>query len=108
MSQSLLNKGDSVIVSSLAHYTEFLAVEVAGGVVREVPLDEKNIVTAEATAQKIEEAGQLLGVQVLDNIVLARDGYCSMREGGWRTQMESLLAEILAQAAGGEEDGSGK
>ena len=55
VTQSLVEKGDSVIVSSLAHYTEFLAVEVAGGVVREVALNEKNIVTAEATAQKIEE-----------------------------------------------------
>jgi Sep-tRNA:Cys-tRNA synthetase len=55
VAQSLVEKGDSVIVSSLAHYTEFLAVEVAGGVVREVPLDERNIVTAEATARKIEE-----------------------------------------------------
>ena len=34
---------------------KFLAVENAGGVIREVPLNEKNIVTAEATAQKIEE-----------------------------------------------------
>ena len=55
VTQSLLDKGDSVIVSSLAHYTEFLAIEVAGGGVREVPLDQKNVVTAEATAQKIEE-----------------------------------------------------
>ena len=52
---TLVGKGDSVIVSALAHYTEFLAVENAGGVVREVPLNAKNIVTAEATAQKIEE-----------------------------------------------------
>lgn len=52
---TLVEKGDSVIVSALAHYTEFLAVENAEGVVKEVPLNEKNIVTAEATAQKIEE-----------------------------------------------------
>jgi Sep-tRNA:Cys-tRNA synthetase len=52
---SLVEKGDSVIVSSLAHYTEFLAVEDAGGIVKEVPLNEKNIITAEATARKIEE-----------------------------------------------------
>lgn len=55
VTNTLVGKGDSVIVSALAHYTEFLAVENAGGVVREVPLNEKNIVTAEATAQKIEE-----------------------------------------------------
>lgn len=52
---TLVSKGDSVIVSALAHYTEFLAVENAGGVVKEVPLNEKNIVTGEATARKIEE-----------------------------------------------------
>ena len=52
---TLVNKGDSVIVSALAHYTEFLSVENAGGVVKEVPLNAKNIVTGEATAQKIEE-----------------------------------------------------
>ncbi|KQC13851.1 MAG: O-phospho-L-seryl-tRNA:Cys-tRNA synthase [Methanosaeta sp. SDB] len=61
VTQSLLEKGDAVIVSSLAHYTEFLAVEVAGGVVREVPLDENNLVTAEATAQKIEEVKVEMG-----------------------------------------------
>ncbi|NLD56888.1 MAG: O-phospho-L-seryl-tRNA:Cys-tRNA synthase [Methanomicrobiales archaeon] len=52
---TLVSKGDSVIVSALAHYTEFLSVENAGGIVREVPLNENNIVTGEATAQKIEE-----------------------------------------------------
>ena len=52
---TLVSPGDTVIVSALAHYTEFLAVENAGGTVREVPLNEKNIVTGEATAQKIEE-----------------------------------------------------
>ena len=58
---SLVEKGDSVIVSSLAHYTEFLAVEAAGGVVREVPLNKNNIVTAENTAQKIEEVKKETG-----------------------------------------------
>jgi len=58
---SLVEKGDVVIVSSLAHYTEFLAVEVAGGVVREVPLNEGNVVTAEKTASKIEEAKRETG-----------------------------------------------
>jgi len=71
VTQSLVEKGDSVIVSSLAHYTEFLAVEVAGGVVREVALNEKNIVTAEATAQKIEdvkhESGELPKLIMIDH-----------------------------------------
>ena len=58
---SLVEKGDSVIVSSLAHYSEFLAVEDAGGVVREVPLGKENIVTGENTAQKIERVKQETG-----------------------------------------------
>jgi len=61
VANSLVEKGDSVIVSSLAHYTEFLAVEVAGGVVKEVPLNEDNVVTAENTAQKIEEVKKETG-----------------------------------------------
>ncbi|MDH7594356.1 MAG: O-phospho-L-seryl-tRNA:Cys-tRNA synthase [Methanomicrobiales archaeon] len=68
---TLVGKGDSVIVSALAHYTEFLAVENAGGVVREVPLDARNIVTAEATAQKIEdvrtETGKLPVLVMIDH-----------------------------------------
>lgn len=55
VTSTLVDPGDAVIVSALAHYTEFLAVENAGGVVKEVPLNDRNIVTAEATAQKIEE-----------------------------------------------------
>ena len=55
VASSLVQKGDPVIVSALAHYTEFLAVEQAGGLVREVPLSGGNLVTADATAAKIEE-----------------------------------------------------
>ena len=58
VTQSLVEKGDSVIVSSLAHYTEFLAVEVAGGIVMEVPLNNGNIITADAVAEKIEECAE--------------------------------------------------
>jgi Sep-tRNA:Cys-tRNA synthetase len=71
VTQSLVEKGDSVIVSSLAHYTEFLAVEVAGGVVKEVPQNESHVVTAEATAQKIEdvkkETGKLPALIMIDH-----------------------------------------
>jgi Sep-tRNA:Cys-tRNA synthetase len=55
VASTLVSKGAPVIVSALAHYTEFLAVEEAGGVVKEVPLDAGNRVTADATAEKIEE-----------------------------------------------------
>jgi Sep-tRNA:Cys-tRNA synthetase len=71
VASSLMGKGDAVIVSALAHYTEFLAVEEAGGIVKEVPLDGKNIVTAEATAQKIEdvhrETGKLPALVMIDH-----------------------------------------
>ena len=52
---SLAEKGDIVLVSALAHYTEFLAVENARAVVKEVPLNKDNVVTGDAVAQKIEE-----------------------------------------------------
>ena len=52
---SLAEKGDTVLVSALAHYTEFLAVENARAVVKEVPLNKDNVVTGDAVAQKIEE-----------------------------------------------------
>ncbi len=61
VASALVEKGDSVIVSALAHYTEFLAVEQAGGIVKEVPKNEKNIITAEATAQKIEDVKKETG-----------------------------------------------
>jgi Sep-tRNA:Cys-tRNA synthetase len=71
VTSSLVEKGDSVIVSALAHYTEFLAVENAGGVVKEVPLNGKNIVTADATAEKIEavtrETGALPTLVMIDH-----------------------------------------
>jgi Sep-tRNA:Cys-tRNA synthetase len=52
---SLAEKGDIVLVSALAHYTEFLAVENARAVVKEIPLNEDNIIIGEAVAQKIED-----------------------------------------------------
>jgi Sep-tRNA:Cys-tRNA synthetase len=68
---SVVRPGDTVIVSSLAHYTEFLAVEDAGAMVREVPLNKNNIITAEATAQKIEdvkkETGKLPALIMIDH-----------------------------------------
>lgn len=61
VTSSLVKKGDSVIVSALAHYTEFLAVEQAGGHVREIPLSASNLVTADATAATIEEVTRETG-----------------------------------------------
>jgi Sep-tRNA:Cys-tRNA synthetase len=71
VASTLVGPGDPVIVSALAHYTEFLAVEEAGGIVKEVPLDGKNIITADATAQKIEdvqrETGKLPALVMIDH-----------------------------------------
>ncbi|MQY54545.1 MAG: O-phospho-L-seryl-tRNA:Cys-tRNA synthase [Methanosarcinales archaeon] len=58
---SLIEKGDLVIVSDLAHYTEFLAVEIAGGVIKEVPSGSNHIVTGDAVAETIERAKEETG-----------------------------------------------
>ena len=52
---ALAEKGDTILVSALAHYTEFLAVENANAVVKEIPVNEKNVVTGDVVAQKIED-----------------------------------------------------
>lgn len=52
---ALVEKGDTILVSALGHYTEFLAVENARATVREVPANEAKIVTGDAVTQKIEE-----------------------------------------------------
>ena len=71
VASSLVKPGDTVIVSSLAHYTEFLAVEGAGGVVKEVPLNENNIITADAVADRIEdvtaETGKIPALIMIDH-----------------------------------------
>ena len=71
VASTIVNKNDSVIVSALAHYTEFLAVEAAGGIVKEIPVNEHNIVTADLTAEKIEavkrETGKLPVLVIIDH-----------------------------------------
>ncbi len=47
-------KGDPVIITALSHYTEVLSVERQGGVLLEIPKNSKNIITADAAAEKIE------------------------------------------------------
>jgi len=61
VTSSLLEKGDTVLVSDLAHYTEYLAVEIAGGVIKEVPSGEKNIISGDAVAEKIESVNEETG-----------------------------------------------
>jgi len=55
VARTYVDKGDPVILTSLSHYTEFLAVEESGGIAREIPAGADHIVTAEAAAQKAEE-----------------------------------------------------
>lgn len=69
---SIVERGDYVLVSAAAHYTEFLAVEDAGGIVSEVPLSDRGIVTGEAVADKIEklkgETGKLPKLILMDHV----------------------------------------
>ena len=72
VAHTYVNKGDPVLLSSLAHYTEFLAIEAAGGVAREIPANARNIVTADAAAEKIEEvkrgSGRLPVLLFIDHV----------------------------------------
>jgi Sep-tRNA:Cys-tRNA synthetase len=55
VANTYVRKGDPVLLTSLSHYTEFLAIEGTGGIVREIPQDAAHNITADATAIKIEE-----------------------------------------------------
>ena len=61
VAHTYVQKGDPVLLTALSHYTEFLAVEEAGGVAREIPADKDHIVTPDATATKIEEVKRETG-----------------------------------------------
>jgi Sep-tRNA:Cys-tRNA synthetase len=56
-----VQKGDPVLLTSLSHYTEFLAIEEAGGMPREIVADASHRVTADAAAMKIEEVRREYG-----------------------------------------------
>ncbi len=49
-----VGKGDPVLLTSLSHYTEFLAIEVNGGIPLEIPKNQANVITADAAAEKID------------------------------------------------------
>jgi Sep-tRNA:Cys-tRNA synthetase len=61
VAHTYVNKGDPVLLTSLSHYTEFLAVEEAGGVACEIPVGDGHIVTADAAAATIENAKRRYG-----------------------------------------------
>jgi Sep-tRNA:Cys-tRNA synthetase len=55
VANTYIKTGDPVLLTSLSHYTEFLAIEETGGIAREIPHDPAHKITADATAMKIEE-----------------------------------------------------
>ncbi len=55
VAQTYVRRGDPVLLTSLSHYTEFLATEEAGGIAREIPANETRMITPDAAAVKIEE-----------------------------------------------------
>jgi Sep-tRNA:Cys-tRNA synthetase len=67
-----VNRGDPVLLTSLSHYTEFLAIEEAGGIAREIPANGQKIVTADAAAAKIEtvkrESGRAPVLAFIDQV----------------------------------------
>ncbi len=61
VAHTYIQKGDPVLLTSLSHYTEFLAVEGSGGIACEIPANDHHIVTPDATAAKIEEIKKQFG-----------------------------------------------
>ncbi len=61
VADTYIGKGDPVLITALSHYTEVLAVEGRGGVIREIPKSDGNIITPEAAAGKIEEVVREFG-----------------------------------------------
>ncbi|MBU7031417.1 MAG: aminotransferase class V-fold PLP-dependent enzyme, partial [Theionarchaea archaeon] len=94
---SIVGKGDSVLLSSLAHYTEYLAIEQAGGIAREIPSAD-NRVTGEAYARKIEEVkketGRLPALIMLDHFDYMY-GNCHDVEGVGRVAREYDVPFLL-------------
>src|SRR5512136_718840 len=61
VAHTYVHKGDPVLLTSLSHYTEFLAVEETGGIPREIAADAGHRVSADAAAMKIEEVKREFG-----------------------------------------------
>nr|WP_321352476.1 O-phospho-L-seryl-tRNA:Cys-tRNA synthase [uncultured Methanoregula sp.] len=61
VAHTYVQKGDPVLLTSLSHYTEFLAVEESGGIPREIRVGDNKMVTPDAVAEKIEEIKREFG-----------------------------------------------
>ena len=72
VAHTYVHKGDPVLLTSLSHYTEFLAVEETGGIAREIPVDADHKVMPDATATKIEdikrEFGRVPALAFIDHV----------------------------------------
>jgi Sep-tRNA:Cys-tRNA synthetase len=55
VAHTYVRPGDPVLVTSYSHYTTFIAVEQAGGVIYEVPASPDHYITPDAVAERIEE-----------------------------------------------------
>jgi Sep-tRNA:Cys-tRNA synthetase len=61
VASTYVRKGDPVLITALSHYTEVLAVEATGGIPLEIPKTADNIITAEATSEKLEQVTREFG-----------------------------------------------
>jgi Sep-tRNA:Cys-tRNA synthetase len=61
VASALLGKGDVALIAEVGHYSLALAIESTGAEWREIPLNEKNIITDEKTQQKIESVKKETG-----------------------------------------------
>jgi Sep-tRNA:Cys-tRNA synthetase len=61
VAHTYVKPGDPVLLTALSHYTEFLAVEEAGGAPCEIPANADHKITPEAAAAKIDEVKKKFG-----------------------------------------------
>lgn len=61
VADTYVEKGDPVLITALSHYTEVLAIESRGGLIREIPKTAENLITPDATAGKIEDVTRETG-----------------------------------------------
>jgi len=61
VADTYVQKNDPVLITALSHYTEVLAIESRGGIIREIPNTAENLITPDATATKIEEVTRETG-----------------------------------------------
>ncbi|HJJ43872.1 MAG TPA: O-phospho-L-seryl-tRNA:Cys-tRNA synthase [Methanocorpusculum sp.] len=57
-----VEKGDPVLIGSLAHYTSYISIELQKGIAREIPMTPDHHITAEDTANRIEDVVREFGV----------------------------------------------